>query len=478
MRKFIFLFTLTAHLVSADAQNVSISTDASAPHASAILDIKSNNKGLLIPNMSSAQRNDIVGPATGLLVYDLDKKTIFMWAGNGWMPFLFSTSLNNIPAIPVTASNGQPGNQFGSGVSFDGSFAIVGAPGRMIAGNVNQGVAYIFQRIGSVWQEMAMLTANDGGAGHNFGTSVSISGDYAAIGATKYSGTYADQGAVYIFHRIGNNWVQENRLSALSPAAGDQLGKSVCINGDYLIAGASNSSSGNGKAFIYKRSTGTIWGTLAVLSPSVSTSNTFFGFSVSISGDYALVGAPGEEVNNIPQRGAGYIYKRNGNFWNFLSKIGEGTAGDSFGAGVSIDGNYIAIGATRYANPAGRLGCAYVYIKGAEWINGQAFHTRITPDDSEITDISFGNSVRINQTLLLVGASVSTVAGIPLHGVANIYQRYGTSWQKIRNIKDDNGEFQQLFGASVSLYNNEVLIGAPGKYSGKGAVFFLNIEQY
>src|SRR5688572_30916768 len=74
------------------AQNVGINGDGSTPDASAMLHVKSSDKGLLIPSMSAAQRSAIVSPATGLLVYQTDGATGFYYnsgspAAPNWIAF-------------------------------------------------------------------------------------------------------------------------------------------------------------------------------------------------------------------------------------------------------------------------------------------------------------------------------------------------------------------------------------------------------
>ena len=77
----LFLFFLTLYSYS----QVSINTDGSQPDSSSVLDIKSTTKGMLIPRMSSSQRNAISTPATGLLVYDNDSHNFWYYNGFGWI---------------------------------------------------------------------------------------------------------------------------------------------------------------------------------------------------------------------------------------------------------------------------------------------------------------------------------------------------------------------------------------------------------
>ena len=70
------------------AQNVGIGT--STPQTSAALDISSNNKGLLIPRMTSALRKAIPSPSVGLLVFDTDKNAMYLFDGQNWNAFAFA----------------------------------------------------------------------------------------------------------------------------------------------------------------------------------------------------------------------------------------------------------------------------------------------------------------------------------------------------------------------------------------------------
>ncbi|HET9746555.1 MAG TPA: tail fiber domain-containing protein [Chitinophagaceae bacterium] len=81
-RMFLCIALLTVNLLS--AQNVAINTDGTVANSSAILDVKSNSKGILVPRMTTAQRTVIVSPAAGLLVYDTDTNSFWFFNGNAW----------------------------------------------------------------------------------------------------------------------------------------------------------------------------------------------------------------------------------------------------------------------------------------------------------------------------------------------------------------------------------------------------------
>src|SRR5215471_557256 len=71
-------------LTNVDSQSIAINADGSLPNASAMLDIKSNSKGILIPRTSSSSRVAIVSPAKGLMIYDTTTSSFWFYNGSSW----------------------------------------------------------------------------------------------------------------------------------------------------------------------------------------------------------------------------------------------------------------------------------------------------------------------------------------------------------------------------------------------------------
>ena len=202
----------------------------------------------------------------------------------------------------LTAADRANLDRFGRRVSISGDYAIVAAYWDDDRGN-DSGSAYIFTRSGTTWTQQQKLTASDGQGGDNFGFSVSISGDYAIVGAAFDDGQSSNTGSAYIFTRSGTTWTQQQKLTASDEQNGDDFGASVSISGDYAIIGADEVGSSTGSAYIFTRS-GTTWTQQQKLTASDAASGDHFGFSVSISGDYAIVGAYLDDS----EKGSAYVF--------------------------------------------------------------------------------------------------------------------------------------------------------------------------
>jgi hypothetical protein len=220
------------------------------------------------------------------------------------------------------------------------------------------------------WPQQAKFTASDGSAGDCFGYSVSISGDYAIVGAC---GDDNYKGSAYVFKRDGTIWSQQDKLAASDGAVWDAFGYSVSISGDYVIVGAYSDNDYKGSAYVFKRD-GTTWNEQAKLTASDGSAGDAFGYSVSISGDYAIVGA----YNGNDYKGSAYVFKRDGTIWSQQDKLtaSDGATDDWFGLSVSISGYYAVVGAPSDDDKGSDSGSAYVFSKvlcPASDLNGDCF---------------------------------------------------------------------------------------------------------
>jgi len=363
----------------------------------------------------------------------------------------------------LIASDGATSDWFGYSVSISGDYAIAGAWYDDNSNGADAGAAYIFKRSGTSWMQEAKLTASDGAASDWFGCSVSLNGDYAVIGAySDDTSSGSNAGSAYVFKRSGTSWTQEAKLTASDGAAYDYFGYSVSISGDYAIAGANGDNNGNGAdagaAYIFKRS-GTSWTQEAKLIASDGAAGDCFGCSVSISGDYAIAGAWYDDNSNGANAGSAYIFKRSGTSWTQEAKLiaSDGAAGDCFGCSVSISGDYAIAGANGDDNGNGAdAGAAYIFKRsGTSWTQ----EAKLIASDGAAGDY-FGDSVSISGDYAIAGAPGDDNGNGADAGAAYIFKRSGTSWKQEAKLIASDGAAYDAFGNSVSISGYYTVIGA------------------
>ena len=266
----------------------------------------------------------------------------------------------------IVGSDTEANDYFGYSVSIYGDSAIVGAYLEDASGN-NAGAAYIFTRSGSTWTQQQKIVGNDTATGDQFGNSVSIYGDSAIVGAYYEDASGGFAGAAYIFKKNGSNvWEEEQKIVGNDTATNDQFGNSVSIYGDSAIVGApyeDASGSNAGAAYIFTRS-GSTWTQQQKIVGNDTATDDLFGYSVSIYGDSAIVGARLEDANDS-NTGAAYIFTRSGNTWTQQQKIvGNDTeANDYFGNSVSIYSDSAIVGAPYEDAIGSNAGAAYIFNK-------------------------------------------------------------------------------------------------------------------
>ena len=263
----------------------------------------------------------------------------------------------------LTASDGASGDEFGYRVSIDGDTAVIGAL-HDNNGSGSAGSAYVFVRDNGVWSEQAKLTASDGAENDRFGYSVAIDGDTAVIGAISDQDNGHNSGSAYVYVRSNGVWSEQAKLTASDGASSDDFGLSASIDGDTAVIGAygdDDNGSNSGSAYVYVRSNG-VWSEQAKLTASDGASSDEFGRSVSIDGDTALIGANADDDNGS-NSGSAYVYVRSNGVWSEQQKLtaSDGASGDYFGISVSIAGDTAVIGARLDDDNGSNSGSAYVF---------------------------------------------------------------------------------------------------------------------
>ena len=395
-------------------------------------------------------------------------------------------------AQKIVASDRASYNYFGISVNIDASYAIAGSPYNHTdtsGGNYvfEAGAVYIFERDSSgSWGEVQKIAASDRTAVDNFGFSLSISGNHIIVGVPQEdedalgANTMDGAGSAYIFERdtLGN-WSEVQKIVASDRDTGDSFGYSS-ISGNYAIIGAGNEdediSGGNtllnaGSAYIFERDTFGVWNEGQKIVASDRAVGDIFGV-VSISGNYAVVGAYSEDEdasggNTLLGAGSAYIFERDTfGVWSEVQKIvaSDRAEGDYFGARLSISGNHIIAGVTS------DLGSAYIFERDTlgNWNEVQKI---VAPN--QVTYSFFGYAVSISNNSAIVGAhsereDASGGNTIPNAGAAYIFE--ATSSVYIQETLND---------ANVLLYpnpsNSQITIEINSRLQGPAELTIINL---
>lgn len=349
----------------------------------------------------------------------------------------------------LAASDAAAGDVFGRSVAMDGDTIVVGSAFDDHTA-VDAGSAYVFVRSGGLWVEQAKLTAPDAGASDYFGLAVGISGDTIVVGAQSDDDVAVDAGSAYIFVRSGSNWTAQGKILAADAAAQDFFGSAVAISGDTVLVGAAfndDVGASSGSAYVFTRSAG-VWTQQAKLTASDAASGDQFGLSVSISGNTAFIGAPGDDAMGALDIGSVYAFVRSGTTWSQQQKLHaqDFGGGDQFGGAVGISGDSAVVGAFGNDDGGSESGSAYVFVRsGTTWTQQQ----KVVASDAAVDD-RFGIAVAIADNTVVVGADGDDDDG-SFSGSTYVFGWDGAAWSQRQKLTASDAAAGDQFGAGGGI---------------------------
>ena len=376
----------------------------------------------------------------------------------------------------VHQSDPDPEDSFGWSVSVDGD--------RMVIGNVydddldiQSGSAFVYNWNGSSWVEEAKLLPSDGGFAEYFGYDVEIHGSTIIVGA--YRGLHQGEqcGKAYIFEKFGGTWVQTAILAPFNGLWDDRFGTCVDIFEDHAVVcawGDDEAALDAGAAFVYKKDAG-IWVLDSKLMPPNLAENDHFGLSAAMDNENILVAAA--ESDGYPQNsGLVYHYETESGIWTYQGFIVPDDSQEEsfFGRDVSVYDNTLVVGAYHDDIYGENSGSAYIFnYDGNLWTQ----HAKLIPSDGNPGDL-FGSTVSIYDDHLLIGAVFNYESGYA-SGSVYYYHLENGSWLFVSKIKQPDPVTDARFGSSVSVHEETALIGCPydddnGYRSGSAYVFNLD----
>lgn len=352
-------------------------------------------------------------------------------------------------------SDAMGNDQFGYSVAISGNTAAVGRFNTITGANRADGKVYIFTRTGTTWTETQTLVSNDIAQGDVFGSRLAFENDTLVISSyLKNNGATAFQGAVYVFTRPagGGNFTEQAKLLASDGAQFDYFGFSIALSGDTAVIGAAGQAgfpNSRGKAYVFVRN-GTSWSEQHILQAADGATGDAFGFSVGVGGDTAFIGAPNDATGGTAQHGSAYLFTRSGSTWTQQQKVmhADIATNDFFGTSVAIKGDTAVAGSSGYEPNGGTnsQGAVFVFSRnGAAWTQTQRLSQNLVRPDA------LGGSIAYDGTSIITGAFAnSNEIGAAYIFAPDVYTQQSLA------PNTNSGHF----GHSVAMEGDTLVVGA------------------
>jgi choice-of-anchor B domain-containing protein len=294
----------------------------------------------------------------------------------------------------------------------------------------------------------------------SYGSAVAATADQLLVAEPT---TETRPGTIYVFERAGDgSWSVVQELRASDAAPGDYFGRSVAVDGDVLLAGATVKDSSRGAAYVFHRGDDGEWSQAQRIQPDDIATEDSFGRVVAVRGGVAAIATWGHDDG----AGAVYLYERDpaSGSWSRSDKLSvEGLSGAYFGSSIALDGDRILVGAFRKNQGAG---AAYLFQRGdgTGWEQVASLEPRGLGQNS-----LFGASALLDGDEAVVAAP--GVDGFT--GAAWVY-RYDAeeeAWSSTGRLLPFDGPQQAQFGASLARVGGEVWVGAPNAGGSEGRVY-------
>jgi hypothetical protein len=325
----------------------------------------------------------------------------------------------------------------------------------------NSGAAYLFKRSGDgAWTEVAKLVASDASKNARFGNSVALMDSVAVVGAFLEGGNRGS-GAAYVFEQQPDgSWSETTKLSRDPYGFINQFGYSVSASDGRLLIGAPKSGTNlTGAAFIYERQADGTWAETAVLEGSDVTPGGAVGIAVSLSQGRALAGAKWDDTN-ARDSGSAYLFElQEDGSWIEVAKLtaSDGALTDYFGTSVSVHGNRAIVGAPEVDDLGILTGSAYVFERQADGTWAEV--GELNPSDRAATHL-YGTSVAIKGTTALIGAPGEEPARQASdHGAAYVFELRSGSWVEVAKLKASDLTHNDQLGIAVALSGTYASVG-------------------
>lgn len=317
---------------------------------------------------------------------------------------------------------------------------------------------------GGTWGEDQVLFASDPTVEDYFGYAVATDGSTVMVGAIyddqMVSPYYGNAGSVRVFEPSGGLWTEVDRLVPQSEINSGYFGASIAIDGDTAVIGSYGRDYKIGAAYVFVKETG-VWVEQAKLEDTDPQQFDSFGYSVAIDGDTVVVGAYLDDfvTGSDDDRGSISVFTRSGATWLLEQKLTLASQldGDWFGFRVAVEGDTLVASALEAGtgHPDGN-GSVYVFTRtGSYWAEGQKLNGSGGADDR-----NFGNGIQLSGGTLVIGSPRTDHSGLDNAGAVYVFTESGGVWTETQKMTASDAADDGGLGNSVALAGDRMIVGA------------------
>lgn len=350
---------------------------------------------------------------------------------------------------------------YGKAIAVSGENMFVGEPDN----KYQPGAVYVYGKdAGQAWEQRAKITASDGASGDAFGSALAPDGDRLLVGAAGQGAA----GAAYLFQKNGDTYEQVARLVPADTASGQRFGGGgVVLSGDWAAVGAPGAGASNQGAVYLFRQQGGGWQQVARLTGSGAPDGAYFGSALAFADGQLLIGAPGLDLagrmSPDSTRGAAYLFMRDGDTWaeQAVLRAPSDGRGAAFGAAVSLHEGRAFVGVPRH----GSAGAVMIFAPGDDGTYEVA---------SQLHPFNGGQNAFFGMGIAHPDGEtwVSAMGASEFAGGIYAFEMQDGAWQSSRSVVTGTGT-RDLLGRTLAADGDVAAAGAIGVDNGLGAAVIL-----
>src|SRR5688572_468367 len=361
---------------------------------------------------------------------------------------------------------------FGKSCDLEGNRLVVGA---FAATTGRPGSVHVFELQNDQWVQKARLIHNDATGGDELGNSVGISGDFVIAGAEYHDGPAgSNTGAAYLWkRRVDGKWLPFQKLLPHDSEAQDNFGEYVAIEGDVAVVGERfDESRGNntGAAYVFERGLDNVWTETAKLVGSAAARNDLSADTLAIEGGRILMSSYRSDASG-DQSGSAYLFEKVGGAWTEVAHLVADDAAGELSRGVAIHGDRVVLGARLEGTKGVAAGAGYVFEK---W-NGAWIQTaKLVPASARELDW-VGEAVAVQGDRIVLSGHHHDQVGSN-SGAAFVFELQEGKWVETKKLVSSTISPNDEFSFAVSMSGLGLAVTSPFDGSNTGSAYLFTFD--